>query len=66
MSGRLCPLCSKADAIQRDGHVAVAKTEHISVAVTLPEKICGRCGQAIADAAILAVLERWGFMRGGK
>ena len=59
---RLCPICHKADACTTESR-AVASLIILAVAVTLPEKLCGRCALVVADAALLAAHKQLLVMR---
>lgn len=50
---RLCPICHKADAVTTESRKA-APMIGLAVAVTVPEKLCGRCVEVVTDEALLA------------
>jgi hypothetical protein len=54
LSDMLCPLCHKADAINLVEWPAASADMGMAAAVTLPFKTCGRCGHAVAQAALSA------------
>lgn len=59
-----CPACHKADAIAMTEFTAVGSTIQVAVSVSLPAKVCGRCGIAVAKAALIAAIQKWSEMRG--
>lgn len=58
-----CPCCKKADAIMRETYTATAATDDISVQIRLPQKVCGRCGENLANVAAMHAYWRWLEMR---
>jgi len=61
----ICPVCHKADAITITEFSSVSKVLTFSAAVALPIKVCGRCGIAVADAALRAAEAKLAEMRRG-
>lgn len=49
----LCPLCRKAEPVAKTEYSSVSRIVSLSVSVSLPDNVCGRCGIAVADAALL-------------
>jgi len=64
----LCPLCHKAEAITKSEYCAVGSAPAAAGAVTLTVDVCGRCGHAIAEAALAAAALHYYALRdkGGK
>ena len=59
---KLCPMCHKADAVSTEFR-AVTPSVGMAVSLTVPEKLCGRCGLAVADIALRAAQVKHGEAR---
>jgi len=62
----ICPVCHKADAITITEFSSVSKVLQFSAAVALPIRVCGRCGIAVAEAALRAAENKLAEMRQGR
>jgi Zn ribbon nucleic-acid-binding protein len=61
----MCPLCHKADAINLVEFSAASMDQGMAVSITIPFKVCGKCGHSAAQAALSAVAMHISALRKG-